>query len=257
VLLVDDHALFREGVVEIFAAEDDMRVVGEAENGTEAITLAEIEKPDVALLDVEMPVMEAEGSIEGILRTSLSSKMLVLTMYDEPRLVRRLLALGAHAYIVKNATREELVAAVRTVHRVEDRVILSVSCGTADRLEGSERGTLSRRELEVLLLTVRAMSTKQIASRLGISEGTVKRQSHQHLREAGCHFPSGLRKAGLHKRADNFQRPLRARTVGQEAPRFRSTVARGCDASFKQAPGCAVGIISNLGERFDTSAFRE
>jgi DNA-binding NarL/FixJ family response regulator len=216
VLLVDDHALFREGVVEIFAAEDDMRVVGEAENGTEAITLAEIEKPDVALLDVEMPVMEAEGSIEGILRTSLSSKMLVLTMYDEPRLVRRLLALGVHAYIVKNATREELVAAVRTVHRVEDRVILSVSCGTADRLEGSERGTLSRRELEVLLLTVRAMSTKQIASRLGISEGTVKRQSHQHLREAGCHFPSGRRKAGLHKRADNLQRPLRARTVGHK-----------------------------------------
>lgn len=174
-LLVDDHALFREGVVEIFAAEDDMRVVGEAENGAEAVTLAEREKPDVALLDVEMPVMGAEGAIEGILRTSPSSRVLVLTMYDEPRLVRRLLALGAHAYIVKNATREELVAAVRTVHRVEDRVVLSVSRGTADRLEGSERGTLSHRELEVLLLTVRAMSNKQIASSLGISEGTVKR----------------------------------------------------------------------------------
>lgn len=109
---MDDHALFREGVVEIFAAEDDMRVVGEAENGAEGIALAEVEKPDVVLLDVEMPVMGAEGAIEGILRTSPSSKVLVLTMYDEPRLVRRLLALGAHAYIVKNATREELVAAV-------------------------------------------------------------------------------------------------------------------------------------------------
>ncbi len=173
--MVDDHALFREGVAEIFAAEDDMRVIGEAENGAEAITLAEREKPDVALLDVEMPVMGTEGAVEGILRTSPSSKVLVLTMYDEPHLVRRLLALVAHAYIVKNATREELVAAVRTVHRVEDRVVLSVSHGTADRLEGSERGTLSLRELEVLLLTVRAMSNKQIASRLGISEGTVKR----------------------------------------------------------------------------------
>ncbi len=59
--MVDDHALFREGVVEIFAAEDDMRVVGEAENGAEAITLAEIEKPDVALLDVEMPMMRQKG----------------------------------------------------------------------------------------------------------------------------------------------------------------------------------------------------
>jgi DNA-binding NarL/FixJ family response regulator len=191
VLLVDDHALFREGVVEIFAAEDDMRVVGEAENGAEGIALAEVEKPDVVLLDVEMPVMGAEGAIEGILRTSPFSKVLVLTMYDEPRLVRRLLALGAHAYIVKNATREELVAAVRTVHRVEDRVVLSVSRGTADRLEGSERGTLSRRELEVLLLTVRAMSNKQIASGLGISEGTVKR-----------HLTNIYAKLGVTSRAD-------------------------------------------------------
>ncbi|MCA1715935.1 MAG: response regulator transcription factor [Actinobacteria bacterium] len=174
-LLVDDHALFREGVVEIFAAEDDMRVVGEAENGAEAVALAEREEPDVVLLDVEMPVMGAEGAIEGILRTSPSSKVLVLTMYDEPRLVRKLLALGAHAYIVKNATREELVTAVRTVHRVEDRVVLSVSRSTADRLEGSERVTLSRRELEVLLLMVKAMSNKQIACCLEISDGTVKR----------------------------------------------------------------------------------
>ncbi len=100
VLLVDDHALFREGVVEIFAAEEDLRVVGEAENGAEAVALAEIENPDVVLLDVEMPVMGAEGAIEGILRVSPSSQVLVLTMYDEPRLVRRLLGLGAHAYIV-------------------------------------------------------------------------------------------------------------------------------------------------------------
>ncbi len=197
VLLVDDHALFREGVVEIFAAEDDMRVVGEAENGAEGIALAEVEKPDVVLLDVEMPVMGAEGAIEGILRTSPSSKVLVLTMYDEPRLVRRLLALGAHAYIVKNATREELIAAVRTVHRVEDRVVLSVSRGTADRLEGSERGTLSRRELEVLLLTVRAMSNKQIASCLGISEGTVKR-----------HLTNIYAKLGVTSRADAAKQAL-------------------------------------------------
>lgn len=197
VLLVDDHALFREGVVEIFAAEDDMRVVGEAENGAEAIALAEREKPDVVLLDVDMPVMGAEGAIEGILRTSPSSKVIVLTMYDEPRLVRKLLALGAHAYIVKNATREELVAAVRTVHRVEDRVVLSVSRSTADRLEGSERGTLSGRELEVLLLTVRAMSNSQIASHLHISEGTVKR-----------HLTNIYAKLGVSSRADAAKKAL-------------------------------------------------
>lgn len=92
--MVDDHALFREGIAEIFAAEDGMRVVGEAENGLEAVAMAEVEKPDVVLLDVEMPVMGAEEAIGEILRASPSSKVLVLTMYDEPRLVRNLLALG-------------------------------------------------------------------------------------------------------------------------------------------------------------------
>jgi DNA-binding NarL/FixJ family response regulator len=197
VLLVDDHALFREGVAEIFDTEEGMRVVGEAENGLEAVALAAEEKPDVVLLDVEMPVMGAEKAIGQILRASPHSKVLVLTMYDEPRLVRKLLALGAHGYIVKNATREELVAAVHTVHRVENRVVLSVSRNTADRLEGSEKSVLSRRELEVLLLAARAMSNSQIASRLHISEGTVKR-----------HLTNIYAKLGVSSRADAAKKAL-------------------------------------------------
>lgn len=196
-LLADDHALFREGIAEIFAAEDDILVVGEAENGVEAVELAASEKPDVVLLDVEMPLMGAEGAIEGILRVSPSSRVIVLTMYDEYRLVRKLLALGAHAYIVKNATREELVAAVRTVRRVEDRVLLSVSRNTADRLEGSKKDTLSDRELEVLLLAVRAMSNSQIARYLHISEGTVKR-----------HLTNIYSKMGVVSRADAAKKAL-------------------------------------------------
>lgn len=119
--------------------------------------------------------MGAEEALEQILRVSSSSKVLILTVYDDPRLVRTLLTLGAHAYIVKNATREELVAAVRTIHRSPDRVVLSVSRQTADRLEGKEKERLSGRELEILLLVSKAMSNRQIASYLHISEGTVKR----------------------------------------------------------------------------------
>ena len=197
VLLVDDHALFREGVAEICDAEEDMRVVGEAQNGVEAVTLAAKETPDVVVLDVEMPVMGAEMAITRILRASPASKVLVLTMYDEPRLVRKLLALGAHGYIVKNATREELVAAIRTVYQVEDRVVLSVSRSTADRLEGAEKSMLSSRELEVLLLTARAMSNSQIASYLHISEGTVKR-----------HLTNIYAKLGVSSRADAAKKAL-------------------------------------------------
>jgi DNA-binding NarL/FixJ family response regulator len=197
VLLVDDHALFREGVAEIFDAEEDMWVVGEAENGLEAVTLAAKETPDVIILDVEMPVMGAEMAIGRILHASPSSKVLVLTMYDEPRLVRKLLALGAHGYIVKNATREELVAAVRTVYRVDNRVVLSVSRNTADRLEGAEKSLLSGRELEVLLLAARAMSNNQIASYLHISEGTVKR-----------HLTNIYAKLGVSSRGDAANKAL-------------------------------------------------
>jgi DNA-binding NarL/FixJ family response regulator len=197
VLLVDDHALFREGVAEICDAEEDMLVVEEAQNGVEAVTLAAKETPDVVVLDVEMPVMGAEMAISRILRVSPSSRVLVLTMYDEPRLVRKLLALGAHGYIVKNATREELLAAIRTVYQVENRVVLSVSRSTADRLEGAEKSVLSSRELEVLLLTARAMSNSQIASHLHISEGTVKR-----------HLTNIYAKLGVSSRADAAKRAL-------------------------------------------------
>ena len=197
VLLVDDHALFREGVAEIFDAEEGMEVVGVAANGQEAVELTAEVKPDVVLMDVEMPLMGAEQAIRQILCTSPSSKILVLTMYDEPRLVRKLLMLGAHGYLVKNATREELVAAVRTVHRVEDRIVLSVSRSTADRLEGSEQSVLSNRELEILLLIARAMSNSQIASRLHISEGTVKR-----------HLTNIYAKLGVSSRADAAKKAL-------------------------------------------------
>jgi len=141
--------------------------------------------------------MGAEQGIHRILRISPSSKILVLTMYDEPRLVRKLLMLGANGYLVKNAAREELVAAVRTVHRAKDRIVLSVSRSTANRLEGSGQSVLSSRELEVLLLIARAMSNSQVASRLHISEGTVKR-----------HLTNIYAKLGVCSRADAAKKAL-------------------------------------------------
>lgn len=175
VLLVDDHILFREGVAEIFAAEEDLNVVGEANSGEEALELVQREKPDIVLLDVEMPGMEAEEVLRRILRTLPSTKIIILTMHDDPRLVRNLLAAGACAYMVKSATREELLSTVRTVDRDNDRVVISVSRQTLEGLEKGGRSILSPRELEVMTLAARGMSNTQIASQLYISEGTVKR----------------------------------------------------------------------------------
>lgn len=175
VLLVDDHALFREGVAEILATKEDLQVVGRAGDGEEAVALVLEEKPDVVLLDIEMPGLGAEETLRRILRSSPSSKVLILTMHDESHLVRELMAVGARAYVVKSATREELISAIHTVKRNDDRVILSVSRDTLESLKGQEEGGLSSRELEILSLVAKAMSNAQVASHLYISEGTVKR----------------------------------------------------------------------------------
>jgi two-component system response regulator DegU len=150
-LLVDNHTLFHGGLTEVFAAEDDIRIVGQAQNALEAIALTEAEKPDAILLDIDEPMLGAEETIRSMLHASPSSKILVLTMYEKPEMIRRLLSLGASAYITKDATRNEVVAAVRTVHRLEDRVVLSISRSTAERLEESEKKNMpSTRELEIL-----------------------------------------------------------------------------------------------------------
>jgi len=175
VLLVDDHALFREGVAEIFAAEESLRVIGEAANGDEAVELVQELTPVVVLLDVQMPGLETEETLRQILRASPSSRVVVLTMHDEPRLVRSLVRSGARAYVIKSATREELLSTVHTVQRDSDRVVLSVSRDTLEKLEGRTEELLSARELEVLTLVAAGRSNGQIASQLYISEGTVKR----------------------------------------------------------------------------------
>lgn len=207
VLLVDDHALFRAGVAEIFAAEDDLQVVGEAGDGAQAVTLARKEEPDVVLLDVEMPGMGPEETLRRLLRASPGSNVLVLTMHDEPRLVRDLLEFGARGYVVKSAAREELLSAVRTVDRDEDRVVLSVSRRTMEGLEVRDEGLLSARETEVLSLAARAMSNAQIAKRLFITEGTVKR-----------HLTNIYAKLGVASRVDAMNKAAAAGLITTARP---------------------------------------
>ncbi len=114
VLLADDHAMFRQGIREMLSTDEEIEVVGEAENGLEAVALAEELGPDVVLLDVEMPVMGAKQAVERMLEHSPPPRVVIVTMYDDPRLVRELIGLGAVAYLVKSATMEELHAAVHT-----------------------------------------------------------------------------------------------------------------------------------------------
>ena len=171
-LLADDHAMFRQGVKEMLTTDEGIEVIGEAENGREAVALAERLEPDVVLLDVEMPVMGARQAMEQMLRNSPSPRVIIVTMHDDPGLVRELIGLGASAYLVKSATIEELHTAVHTAagSPASSVVIPPETLHNAAKADG-----LSGRELEVLLMVARGMSNQQIANSLYLSEATVKR----------------------------------------------------------------------------------
>ena len=177
VLLADDHAMFRQGIKEMLSTDEEIEVVGEAENGREAVALARELGPDVVILDVEMPVMGAKQAMERMLENSPPPRVVIVTMYDDPRLVRELIGLGAVAYLVKSATIEELHTAVHTaanspVGPEEDIVIVAPPKAFEDPVKSDG---LSERELEVLLMVARGMSNHQIAISLHLSEATIKR----------------------------------------------------------------------------------
>jgi DNA-binding NarL/FixJ family response regulator len=177
VLLADDHAMFRQGIREMISTDEDIEVVGEAGNGREAVDLARELEPDVVLLDVEMPIMDAKQAMERMLENPPLPRVVIVTMYDDPRLVRELIGLGAVAYLVKSATMEELQTAVHTAANsptgpVKDAVLVAPAKAFNNP---AEVDGLSERELEVLLMVARGMSNHQIAVSLHLSEATIKR----------------------------------------------------------------------------------
>jgi DNA-binding NarL/FixJ family response regulator len=177
ILLADDHTMFRQGLKEMLCTDGDIEVVGEAENGREAVEVCRKVLPDIVILDVEMPVMGAREAMSALLRISPRPKVLIVTMFDNPRLVRELLSQGASAYLVKNASMEELLSAVHSAANAseDDNVVLAVPRDMLDRAEREPENEPSARELEVLLLAARGLSNRQISVALNLSESTVKR----------------------------------------------------------------------------------
>jgi DNA-binding NarL/FixJ family response regulator len=180
VCLADDHTLMRDGLKEMLRTDPHLTVVGEASTGTEAVTLATSLCPDVILLDVEMPGPGAPEVVRRITRAAPGTRVLVLTMHDDPDMVRELLETGAAGYLLKTVPREELIAAVHSVvRRSPDSVVLVVSRRTVEQLDPQRsrprQVQLTAREREVLRLVAEALSNAQVAARLFITEATVKR----------------------------------------------------------------------------------
>lgn len=180
VLLVDDHAVVREGLRAFLELQDDFRVIGEASDGEEALSQAEALHPDVILMDLVMPKLDGVGAMRELRGRASESRVIVLTSFlDDDRLMPAIQA-GAAGYLLKDVEPSELARAIRAAHAGEAiiaptaaaRLVRAIADGSRPVLEEPER--LTRREREVLELIVRGRANKRIAFELGISEKTVK-----------------------------------------------------------------------------------
>jgi DNA-binding NarL/FixJ family response regulator len=175
ILVADDHTLLREALCEVLVAEEDFHVVGAARDGEGTVSLAAELRPDIVLLDVEMPKSQPASTMRRLQRASPTSKVIILSMHDDAWLVNEMLTIGACGYLHKNVSRHDLVGAIRGVQHEDNRVTVSVSRETAVRADDRQQRLLSHRERQILTLVAQALSNRQIAVQLSITEGTVKR----------------------------------------------------------------------------------
>lgn len=182
-LLVDDQALMREGMRVILNLEEDMVVVGEAGNGQEAISLYDELRPDVVLMDVQMPVMDGISAVRSICRRDPEAKIIILTTFEKDEYVFEGIRAGALSYTLKATSSEHLATAVRTAHRGDSwleasvaRKIIDVFVQQPPPAHSASRlaEPLSERELEVLRLMRDGCRNSEIAEQLHLAEGTVR-----------------------------------------------------------------------------------
>lgn len=210
ILLVDDQALFREGLRTLLSVWDDLQVVGEAGNGREAVERAIALRPDVVLMDLRMPVLDGVAATRRLQETVPDSRVIVLTTFDDDEHVFDGLRAGAVGYLLKDVSSEKLVEAIRATARGDSFLQPSVAArvvaefarmnSTAPRANDALAEPLSERELEILQIVATGASNKEIAAQLYIAEGTVKN-----------HVTSILGKLGVR---DRTQAALKAHELG-------------------------------------------
>jgi DNA-binding NarL/FixJ family response regulator len=172
VLVVDDHPVLRDGVAALLANQTDMMLVGEANNGSEALQRYLELRPDVTLMDLQMPGMNGVEAIGAIHAENPHARIVVLTTYAGDAQAVRALRAGAAGYLLKSSLRTELVDAIRDVHRGQRHVHRDVAGEIAKHVADEP---LSEREVAILRLVSVGHANKQIAARLRLSEETVKR----------------------------------------------------------------------------------
>jgi DNA-binding NarL/FixJ family response regulator len=183
ILTVDDHPLLREGITALIKGERDMEVVAEASDGEEAIRQFRLHRPDVTLMDLQMPKLNGTEAISRIRNDFPDAKFIVLTTYSGDVQVLRAIKAGARGYILKGHVGRELLEAIRSVHAGHRRIPPEIA---AELAEHAADDALSSRELDVLRLIASGNSNKQIADKLSIGETTVKSHMTNILSKLGA-----------------------------------------------------------------------
>lgn len=173
VLVVDDHPVMRAGLVGVLETDPDIVVIGEAENGAEAVRATAALSPDVVLMDLRMPVLDGAGATEQIRAANPDVRVLVLTTYETDGDILRAVEAGATGYLLKDAPREQLTAGVRAAARGETVLAPSVARWLVSQARG-DASRLTPREVEVLAGVARGLSNAGVGRELFIAEATVK-----------------------------------------------------------------------------------
>lgn len=179
VLIADDHKMVREGLRRILEFDGEIQVIDEADNGEECIKKIRSSKPDIVLLDINMPVMNGIEALQEIRKKKLKTKVIILTVHNEIEYLLRAVDIGIDGYVLKDSDAHELIRAVTSVYEGDNFIQPSLipllnSKLIARDLDAERLEQLSKREIEVLKLVAVGMFNKEIGVELGISERTVK-----------------------------------------------------------------------------------
>jgi DNA-binding NarL/FixJ family response regulator len=200
VLIAEDHAILRDGLRALLTASADLEVVGEADNGREAISQIGTLKPDLVLMDLTMPGTNGIDAIREVKRRYPAVKVLTLTVHKTEEYIRAALQAGTSGYVLKEATHAELLIAIRSVMAgktylspgVSERVISGYLGGGPENEAATSSESLTQREREVLKLVAEGMQNKQIASYLSISIKTVEKHRANLMKKLNLHNASAL-----------------------------------------------------------------